>query len=149
MVLTYRDLAEIFSEKQGVQGDFAFYTVTDMAGDIQPKGLFISISEDSGSLSEAIAQGAIAVLWDKRNKLPNYTPNHFPVFFTDDSGDAIVQILTRYIEKLDGEATAKMETTNFKFSNKKLLNKNNESYDIAVMLKKIIEKQEKIHGGRG
>ena len=81
MVLTYRDLAEIFSEKQGVQGDFAFYTVTDMAGDIQPKGLFISISEDSGSLSEAIAQGAIAVLWDKRNKLPNYTPNHFPVFF--------------------------------------------------------------------
>ncbi|WP_285879506.1 hypothetical protein [Neobacillus mesonae] len=32
-----------------------------------------------------------------------------------------------------------METTNFTFSNKKLLNENDETYDIAVMVNKIIE----------
>lgn len=38
-----------------------------------------------------------------------------------------------YIEKLNGETDKKMDYTNIKISNKKLLNKNWESYDIAVM----------------
>ena len=35
-----------------------------------------------------------------------------------------------------------MEITNFKISNKKLLNKNKETYDIAVMLNEITSKND-------
>ncbi|MEH7479676.1 hypothetical protein V7157_00920, partial [Neobacillus drentensis] len=59
-----------------------------------------------------------------------------------DPADAIVTILKRYIEKLNGETDKTMAITNFKFSNKKLLNKNNETYDISVLLNEVINKNE-------
>lgn len=42
-----------------------------------------------------------------------------------------------------------MDMINFKISNKKLLNKNHKTYDIAVMLKQLIEKQDHNREGRG
>ncbi|MCD4838433.1 hypothetical protein LRS37_05990 [Neobacillus sedimentimangrovi] len=149
MLLAYNDLANIVSKKQGVQGDFFFKTVTDMANVYQPKGLFIPINEESGELAEAITHGAIATIWDSERKLPSYTPNHFPVFFTNNLADTIARLLQCYIEKLNGETNKQMEITNFNFSNKKLLNKNNETYDIAVMLNKIKELQQNNTKRRG
>ncbi|MDV2888078.1 hypothetical protein RYX45_23225, partial [Alkalihalophilus pseudofirmus] len=85
----------------------------------------------------AIANGAVAAIWERGKNIPSYTPNHFPVFFTTDLAAAVRKLLQLYINNLNGETNNKMEITNFIFSNKKLLNKNNETYDIAGMLKKI------------
>jgi hypothetical protein len=137
MYLALKDLGGLFDSSRGIQDDFLFASVSDQANEAQPKGLFVSYNGMNGELSEAIANGAIAAIWNQEHDLPRYTPNHFPVFFTNDPADAIVTILNRYIEKLNGETDKIMAITNFKFSNKKLLNKNNETYDIAVMLNKV------------
>jgi UDP-N-acetylmuramyl pentapeptide synthase len=140
MYLALKDLGGLFDSSRGIQDDFLFASVSDQANEAQPKGLFVSYNGMHGELSEAIANGAIAAIWNQEHDLPRYTPNHFPVFFTNDPADAIVTILNRYIEKLNGETDKIMEITNFKFSNKKLLNKNNETYDISVLLNDVINK---------
>ncbi|MBT2697732.1 hypothetical protein J7E79_09950 [Bacillus sp. ISL-40] len=140
MYLALKDLGGLFDSSRGIQDDFLFASVSDQANEAQPKGLFVSYNGMYGELSEAIANGAIAAIWNQEHDLPRYTPNHFPVFFTNDPADAIVTILNRYIEKLNGETDKIMAITNFKFSNKKLLNKNNETYDISVLLNEVINK---------
>ncbi|SMQ70202.1 hypothetical protein SAMN05444673_1893 [Bacillus sp. OV166] len=142
MYLALKDLEGLFDSSRGIQDDFMFTSVSDQANEAQPKGLFVSFNGMYGELSEAIANGAIAAIWNQEHDLPRYTPNHFPVFFTNDPADAIVTILKRYIEKLNGETDKIMAITNFKFSNKKLLNKNNETYDISVLLNEVINKNE-------
>jgi UDP-N-acetylmuramyl pentapeptide synthase len=149
MYLALKDLEKLFSDKQGIQDDFVFYTISDEAAVSQPRGLFVPVNEESGELSEAIINGAIAAVWDREKKVPHYTPNHFPIFFTDDQTAAIRNILNLYIEKLDGETDKTMEITNIKFSNKKLLNKSNDTYDIAVMLKKLVNHNDNIQKRRG
>ncbi|MGG3466574.1 hypothetical protein ABES02_03365 [Neobacillus pocheonensis] len=148
MYLALDDIASLFSEHQGIQDNLIFYTVTDVASVIQPRGLFVPIDADAGELSEAIANGAIAAIWDREKKLPHYTPNHFPVFFTSNKDEAIEKLLKLYLEKKNGETEKTMEKTNFKFTNKKLLNKNEETYDIAVMLKMLTHEQETDSEGR-
>ncbi|MBV7503829.1 hypothetical protein KW850_00935 [Bacillus sp. sid0103] len=137
MYLALKDLAGLFENRRGIQDDLFFVTVCDQANAAQPKGLFVYGSGKSGDLSEAIANGAIAAIWEEGIEIPSYTPNHFPIFFTPDPVEAIITIISHYIEKLNGETDEIMEITNFKFSNKKLLNKNKVTYDIAVMLNKI------------
>jgi UDP-N-acetylmuramyl pentapeptide synthase len=143
MYLALKDLASLFDKSRGIQDDLLFMSVSDQAHEAQPKGLFVSLNGKSGELSEAIVNGAIAAIWNQEHTLPNYTPNHFPVFFTDDPMEAIVTILKRYIEKLNGETDKIMEITNVKFSNKELLNKNKDTYDIAVMLNQVTSKSQK------
>lgn len=140
MYLALNDLAGLFEKSRGIQDNLLFVTVCDQAHIAQPKGLFVSLRGRSGELSEAIANGAIAAIWEEGYEVPSYTPTHFPVFFAPDPIEAIVTILNRYIDKLNGETDEIMQITNFKFSNKELLNKNKESYDIAVMLQKVTRK---------
>ncbi|MCM3768019.1 hypothetical protein [Neobacillus niacini] len=149
MLLSFNDVAHLFSEMQGVTVEMEFYTVTDQADEIQPRGLFVPLGEESRELSRAIANGAVAAIWTKGEQLPRYTPNHFPVFFADDPLEAVIRIIQHYNEKLNGETDCIMEMTNFKISNKKLLNKNHKTYDIAVMLKQLSEKQDHNREGRG
>jgi UDP-N-acetylmuramyl pentapeptide synthase len=140
MYLALKDLASLFDSHRGIKDDHMFVSVSDQASEPQPKGLFVALNENSGELSEAISNGAIAAIWNHEHKVPSYTPNHFPIFFTDDTAEAMVIILKRYIDKLDGEKDKIMEITTFKFSNKELLNKNKETYDIAVMLNEVNSK---------
>jgi UDP-N-acetylmuramyl pentapeptide synthase len=140
MYLAFDELVRLFSDKRGIkEADHFYITVTDSAKAMQTRGLFIPLNEDSGELLEAIANGAIAVIWDKKKQLPKYTPNHFPIFFTDSPIDAVRGILKFYIEKMDGDIAGKMNMTKFVFFNKKLLKENKETYDIAVMLEKIAQ----------
>lgn len=140
MYLAFNDLVNMFRNFKGVQeADHLYYTVSDSAKMPQPRGLFVPISEESGELLDAIANGAIAAIWDTKKKVPAYTPNHFPVFFTDEPVEAVRRILQMLLEKLDGEIEEKMMMTNFVFLNKELLKENKQTYDIAVMLEKIAE----------
>ncbi|MBO0959208.1 hypothetical protein J1P26_05635 [Neobacillus sp. MM2021_6] len=149
MYLALSDVAGLIPDKQGIQDEMVFHTITDHANTSQPKGLFVAINKESGDLLEAIANGAIAAIWDQEEKLPGYTPTYFPVFFTTDMAWAVKEILTHYYEKLDGESIKHMEITNFIFSNKKLLNKNKQSYDIAGILEKLTNKRSNDAGRRG
>lgn len=138
MYLAFNDLVKLFSDIRGIkEADHFYVTVTDDAKVMQSRGLFITLNDDSGELLEAIANGAIAAIWDKNKQLPKYTPNHFPIFFTDNPTQAVRELLRFYIENMDGEKTKKMNMTKFEFLNKKLLKENKETYDIAVMLEKI------------
>ncbi|MFP7296035.1 hypothetical protein [Neobacillus niacini] len=138
MYLAFNDLVTIFPDFKGVrEADHLYFMVTDNAGSDQPRGLFIPLTNDSGELLDAIANGAIAAVWDKKNPIPKYTPNHFPVFFTEDLTSGVRHLLQFYFEKIDGENREKMNMTKFAFLNKKLLKENKETYDIAVMLEKI------------
>lgn len=81
MYLAFKDVADLFADRKGVQETDHFYcTVCDQANIRQPKGLFIAMNDDAGELMEAIANGAIAAVWDNKRKLPRYTPTQFPVF---------------------------------------------------------------------
>jgi hypothetical protein len=137
MYLAFKDLVTLFPEYKGVkEADHLYFTVTDQADSRQGRSLFIPLTNDSGELLDAIANGAIAAIWDKKKQVPGYTPNHFPIFFTDNPIDAVRGLLRFYLEKIDGENAEKMNMTKFVFFNKKLLKENKETYDIAVMLER-------------
>lgn len=140
MYLALNDLAALFKERQGALEDHRVYTVTDHSKCLQPKGVFVYINGESGDLQEAIANGAIAAIWDKAAEIPRYTPTHFPLFLTTDPVQAVGKVLQFYEKKLNGEAEEEMEATKFNFLNKKLLNENKHTYDIAVLLKNISKK---------
>ena len=137
MYLSYKDLAGIFPETRGVQDEMQFLNVTDYSKIPQAKGIFIPLSSISGELDEAIENGAIAAVWDKQSPLPRYTPNHFPLFLTDDLQEGTKKLLEYYVEKIDGETDMDMAITNFYFLTETLLNKNQQTYDIAGILKKL------------
>ncbi|MEW9050375.1 MAG: hypothetical protein AB2392_04410 [Neobacillus sp.] len=147
MYLAFNDLSALFVDRTGIkEADHEYYTVCDRADVSQHRGVFIPLNEEAGGLLEAIANGAIAVIWDRQRDLPHYTPNHFPVFFTDDPIIAAGRLLQTYIQKLDGDRIDKMKTTTFVFFNKELLNENKQTYDIAEMLKKIRSSKEEEGG---
>lgn len=138
MYLAFNDLVTLFSDYKGVKdADHLYFTVTDSANIEQKRGLFIPLNDVSGELLEAIANGAIAAIWDKKKQVPRYTPNHFPIFLTDKPIEGVRDLVRLYLEKIDGDKTEKMDMTKFVFLNKKLLKENKETYDIAVMLEKL------------
>ena len=100
MYLAFNDLVTLFSDYKGVkEADHLYVTVTDNAAEAQPRGLFIPLNDDSGELLDAIANGAIAAIWEREKPVPKYTPNHFPIFFTDNPIEAVREILRSYILK--------------------------------------------------
>lgn len=138
MYVGFKDLVTLFPNFKGIkEAEHFYYMVTDDANAEQARGLFIPLNDDSGELLNAIANGAIAAIWDKTKQVPKYTPNHFPIFFTENLIEGVRELLRYYLEKIDGEKVEKMNMTQFVFFNKKLLKENKETYDIAVMLEKI------------
>lgn len=138
MYLTFGDLAQMFKHDRGIQDSgLVFHTVSDCSSALMPRGIFIPLHGESNRLDEAIANGAIAAVWEKGRELPFYTPNHFPVFLAEDLFNALEKLLYMYSEKINGETDKKMNMTKFLFLDKERLNKNKKTYDIAVMLEKL------------
>src|SRR4051812_16670264 len=100
MFLALKDLTRLFNDKRGIQDEMLFCTVSDLAASEQPKGLFVPVNKESGELLEAISNGAVAAIWEKNVPLPNYLPNQFPIFLTNDPAEALRDIIKLYIEKL-------------------------------------------------
>jgi hypothetical protein len=142
MYLAFNDLVAMFPDFKGVrEAEHKYITVTDRASTVMTRGLFIPLNDKSGELLDAIANGAIAAVWDKEKPVPRYTPNHFPIFFTDNPARGVLDLLRFYFEKIDGDNAEKMNMTKFVFLDKKLLNENKETYDIAIMLEKIANRE--------
>jgi hypothetical protein len=145
MFLRYETLSSIFPEATGIkESTLDFHTVSCSATQKQPKGLFIPIEASAGELQVAISNGAIGAVWEKGKDVPGYTPNHFPIFFTENLLSGLKGILIEYKEMLNKEEIEKKDKTNFLFLDEKLLNDFYKTYDNAVMEAKIDEMLEKI-----
>ncbi|GIN61429.1 hypothetical protein J27TS8_14220 [Robertmurraya siralis] len=137
MFLTYEDLSTIFSDIMGTKEfDLDYQTVSLKADLYQPKGLYIPVDSTSCDLQQAIANGAVGVVWEKGRAIPKYTPNHFPVFYTDDPARAVKEVFLAYRAKISGKKMAKKDKTNFLFLDEKLLKEFYETYDNAVIAAK-------------
>ncbi|MCM3572871.1 MULTISPECIES: hypothetical protein [Mesobacillus] len=136
-MLTYQDVSSLFSRTTGIKGEnICFHTVSSLADAKQPKGLFVPVSNDSGTLQEAISNGAVAAVWPEGEQVPAYAPNHFPIFYTKDNLKGLEKIMNSYYDYLSQHEEIK-ERTKFIFLNKALLNEADETYDIAVMAENI------------
>lgn len=136
-MLKFGDLSRLFATNSGINDDcIQFGSVSCYSKELQPKGLFIPAFLDSGTLQEAISNGAIAAVWTEKEPIPEYTPNHFPIFYTDDLMRGLKMIMKTYENNLTKKKD-KNNGTKFIFQDKELLNEKDESYDIAVMAEKL------------
>ncbi|MCM3089491.1 MULTISPECIES: hypothetical protein [unclassified Cytobacillus] len=141
MYLTYQDLAELFPAVKGIKDHkLEFHTVASSSTDQQPKGIYIPYRE-AGNLKEAIEKGAIAAIWNEDTETPSYTPNHFPIFYTNDLTKGLKDIMELYLNKLS-KAEESVNTTNFLISDEESLKENESTYDIAVMAERLAEAAE-------
>lgn len=117
MFLTYDDLAGIFSNSSGIRDNsLSFRTVSFLADTLQPKGLYIPMLDQKADLQSAIANGAVAAVWQEGREIPTYTPNHFPMFFTENLSEGTKKILYQYKIKLENMELDQGDITDFSFS---------------------------------
>lgn len=136
-MLKYEDVLCLFPRTSGMKDDkILFLTVSSFANVAQPKGLYIPLFENSGSLQEAIGNGAIAAVWPETEPVPQYTPNQFPLFYAKDLLKGLEELMTNYFNDLS-QLEEISETTNFIFQHNQLLIEKEASYDIAVMAERI------------
>ncbi|WP_102271548.1 hypothetical protein [Cytobacillus massiliigabonensis] len=149
MFLTYGDLAKLFPNKYGIQDyELYFHTVASNSDVSQPKGIFIPFEEGSGKLSKAIENGAIAALWDEKESIPSYTPNHFPIFITNDLLKGLMDMMELYIENISNTNQIQKEVTNFLFLDEVRLKETESTYDIVIMAEKIRTVKERLQIGK-
>lgn len=105
-MLTYEDIAKVLTKTKGIKGaSISFGCIVFTSSEKQPKGLYIQTGQDD-NLQAAITNGAVAAVWPAQKALPFYTPNHFPVFLSEQGTDsAVIQILEQYSNKVSLELT--------------------------------------------
>lgn len=136
-MLKFEDVSSLFSRTSGIKEEMiVFNTVSCIAGVRQPRGLFIPVSENSGSLKDAISNGAIAAVWSENEPVPAYTPNYFPIFYSEDLLKGLEELMKSYQNYLMHQDKI-AGTTKFIFQHKELLNEKDATYDIAVMAEMI------------
>ena len=138
MLLTYGDLAKLFPKGKGIQvEELFFHTVATISEIPQHKGVFIPCEENSGELITAISNGAIAALWDEKVVVPKYTPNHFPLFYTNDLLKGLMDMMEIYLENINQTEYSQTKGTNFLFSTEMRFKENISAYNHAEMVKEI------------
>lgn len=138
MFLTYGDLARLFPKGKGIQvEELFFHTVATISEIPQHKGVFIPCEENSGELLTAISNGAIAALWDEKVVVPKYTPNHFPLFFTNDLLKGLMDMMEIYLENINQTENLQTEGTDFHFSKEMKFKENISAYNHAEIVGKI------------
>lgn len=149
MPLTYHELAYLFPKRKGINDSVLhFHTVTAFSQVLQPKGIFIPLYKDSGELSEAIENGAIATVWDEDKTLPSYTPSYFPVFLTKDLWKGLEDMFNQLSKKIALSEGIETDQTAFCLFHKNSLNSIRDTYDIAEIVKEftLINKQSHLEG---
>ncbi|WP_445488416.1 hypothetical protein [Niallia sp. 03133] len=131
MELSYKHIAQAIPDAKGYGDDhIVFQTVSFYADVKQPKGLFVPLfGSVSKELKEAIANGAIGAIWEKGTNIPSYTPNHFPIFYTND----LKKGLKKMIEIYEKQRMEQSNQTKFIYQKETSLNKDMATYDIAVL----------------
>ncbi|PKG22130.1 hypothetical protein [Niallia nealsonii] len=134
MTLSYKLINEAISDAKGFKEEtMMFHTVSFYADVVQPKGLFVPFYDNSsGSLQEAIANGAIGAIWEAGKGIPSYTPNHFPIFYTKDIKKGLIKMIELMRENVQTQSSVH---TKFIYKKETSLNTVLETYDVSVMAK--------------
>lgn len=147
MYLGYGLLSQIFPETTGIKDPMLmFHTVTSDADADQPRGLFIPLWGNGDDLKKALNNGAVAAIWEKGQQVPSYTPNHFPVFYTNNLWEDVKKMLEIHIEMVKQEKEVKQMS---KFIDTGLLNEKIKTYDSSDKIKQILELIQTLEGLRG
>ncbi|MDC3416482.1 UDP-N-acetylmuramoyl-tripeptide--D-alanyl-D-alanine ligase [Aquibacillus salsiterrae] len=94
-------LTKLFPNHKGVvEDDLPILQVTTDSREKTKKSLFVPLKGDSFDghdfIKDAFTNGAVAILWEKDRKLPSFLPTQFPVFFVEDTLQALQQLAHRY-----------------------------------------------------
>ncbi|HEY4600397.1 MAG TPA: UDP-N-acetylmuramoyl-tripeptide--D-alanyl-D-alanine ligase [Cerasibacillus sp.] len=106
MLFTIHDLIQLFPNiNEDIEKNTAIQSVsTDSRQDISDS-LFVPIIGETFDghdyLLDAIANGAIAALWEQSKKIPASLPNGFPLFLVDDTISALQQLSQYYRRKIN------------------------------------------------
>ncbi len=106
MLFTTEWLTSIFGDYKGVATDpIRIGEVTTDSRKKTQKSLFIPIIGENFDghdyIKQAFDQGAVAALWQKERQLPGFLPNDFPVFFVEDTLEALQELAGFYREKIN------------------------------------------------
>jgi hypothetical protein len=144
-MLRFTDVRKGASSYKGINDPgLSFEVVTGIADEPMPKGLYIPSS--GRELFQAIHNGAIASFWQKDEKPPDWLPNHFPLFITDNIIEAVLTIMDDYYYKMKQEEWGTMTNLIFKNEEKGKLYKitNQEQY---LKLRDLAERSFLLKGG--
>ncbi|PKR78536.1 UDP-N-acetylmuramoyl-tripeptide--D-alanyl-D-alanine ligase [Halalkalibacillus sediminis] len=103
--LSTLDLLNLFPEHKGkAKDDISIYEVFTDSRHEASHGLFVPIIGENFDahdyILEAIDNGAVAALWSK-NELHRGIPTDFPIFFVEDTIEALQDVATYYREQKD------------------------------------------------
>lgn len=101
MLFTLKWLSNLFPLNEGnVHEDMKIHTISTDSRQTIKNGLFVPLVGDTFDghdyLNQAIKNGVVATLWDKKRKLPNGLPLGFPVFFVEDTLVALQYLAKSY-----------------------------------------------------
>jgi UDP-N-acetylmuramyl pentapeptide synthase len=127
----------VFHKATGVKNvPLTFHTITSNAKAKQPRGLFLPLWGNFDDLMEAINNGAIAAVWEEGRHVPPYTPNHFPLFFSQNLWDDVKLLLEQYIGFLKQEKHVKEMSNLFDIE---FLKEKMATYDNPDKIRSILE----------
>ncbi|WP_053219764.1 UDP-N-acetylmuramoyl-tripeptide--D-alanyl-D-alanine ligase [Virgibacillus senegalensis] len=106
MLFTTKFLSEVFKEYKGaVKDGIEIEEVTTDSRKQSHKSLFIPLVGDSFDghdfLKGAFDNGAVAALWEKGRKLPDFLPAGFPIFYVDDTLDGLQRLAREYRKQVN------------------------------------------------
>lgn len=105
-MFTIQFLLNIFPSYQGqIQSNIKVEHVITDSRDVKKNALFIPIVGDTFNghdfIDQAIENGAIATLWDEKEKVPSNVPSSFVFFFVSDTLKAMQQLANNYRNDVD------------------------------------------------
>ncbi|MCP3026210.1 UDP-N-acetylmuramoyl-tripeptide--D-alanyl-D-alanine ligase [Halobacillus sp. A5] len=105
-MFTVNELSAIFSKGRGAAHDaIPIKSVMTDTRVEKKQSLFIPLLGENhdahGFLMEAIKKGAVAALWQKDHDLPREIPTEFPVFFVEDTLQALQETSSFYLRKVN------------------------------------------------
>lgn len=106
MLFTIKWLATIFPKYQGdIQMNHSIAEVNTDSRVKTDNSLFIPLIGDNFDghdyVRQAIDQGAIAIIWSKEKQLPSFISNDFPVFYVNDTLEALQNLAMRYRDDIN------------------------------------------------
>lgn len=152
MSLLYSDLIPLFSKRLGIEEPtIKFNTISAFGNISQPKGIFIPLYDNTKELGKAIENGAIAAIWKEDIPVPDFAPNHFIIFYTNDLWKGLKSMLETYQRKLEqSKSNEQNEKANIYFIDKSSLNEKENTYDIQDLENKLMQLiSERNEEGRG
>jgi hypothetical protein len=102
-MLFYEDVKTMFPQTRGIPlKGVGFHSVSPLYDIRLEKGLYIPMVSHE-HLFESISNGAIASLWDSKEEVPRFVPNHFPLFIVKDVQSAYNELIHFYKQKNNQE----------------------------------------------